>query len=48
MLSDEEIAAVCEFLQKQVKPFGPGRIRKRVLVDLIKRSDLIEVEGPDH
>ncbi len=41
-LGEEEINAVCEYLQKQVKAFSNSRLRKRVLVDLIKKSEVKE------
>ncbi len=42
-LSEEEILAVCEFLQKQVKPFSAKRFRKQVLKELIIHSKLEEI-----
>ncbi|CDW89146.1 UNKNOWN [Stylonychia lemnae] len=42
-LSSEELLAVCEFLQKQVKAFNTTRLRKKVMIELIKNSQVQEI-----
>ena len=41
VLSEPERQAVCEFLQKQVKPFAQNRIRKWVLMKLIEEASRV-------
>eukprot|EP00347_Sterkiella_histriomuscorum_P015763 403355771 len=44
-LSNEEIIAVCEFLQKQVKAFNASRMRRNILIELIQSCPLEEIHS---
>lgn len=46
-LNETGIYAVSEYLQKQVKAFSNVRMRREVLLDLIKASEIVEIRTED-
>ena len=47
VLSEHEIKACLEFLQKYVKPFHAKRMKRDILNVLIRRSKVIEMESDE-
>jgi len=47
VLSEEEIKACLEFLQKYVKPFFSSRIKRDLMNVLIRKSKIIEIESDE-
>lgn len=47
VLTEEEIRACLEFLQKYVKPFTPTKIKRDILNVLIRKSNVIEIEADE-
>lgn len=47
VLTEEELRAVLEFLQKYVKPFTQNKIKRDLLNVLIRKSKVIEIESDE-
>jgi len=47
VLTEEEIRACLEFMQRYIKPFSASRIKRDVLNVLIRKSQVIEMESDD-
>ena len=47
VLTEEEIRACLEFLQKYVKPFNANKIKRDILNVLIRKSSVIEIESDE-
>lgn len=47
VLSQQELHAIVEYLSSYCKPFGSSRMKKQILTELVKESQVIEIESDD-